>query len=64
MVQAVARTGGMSIAYRGLVGMVEVRGPLGRPKYVWNTSIDVKAMGLRTWTGLIWLRIWTSGGHS
>jgi hypothetical protein len=54
----------MSIAYRGLVGMVEVRGPLGRPKYVWNTSIDVKAMGLRTWTGLIWLRIWTSGGHS
>jgi hypothetical protein len=44
------------------VGIAEGRRPLGRPTCVWNNNIDVKVMGLRAWTGLIWLRIWTSGG--
>jgi len=61
VVQAVAQIVGMSIAYRGLVGTAGVRGPHGRPRCVLKNSIDVKAMGLGAWTGLIWLRIWTSG---
>jgi len=62
VVQAVTQIGGASIAYRGLVGTVEVRRPLGRPRCVWSNNIDVKATELRAWTGLIWLRIGTSGG--
>jgi hypothetical protein len=62
VVQAVAQTGGTNIACRGLVGTAEVRRPLGRPRCEWNNSTDVKAMGLRAWTGLVWLRIWISGG--
>jgi hypothetical protein len=47
VVQAVAKTGGMSIACRGLVGTSEVRRPLGRPRCEWNNNFDVKVMGLR-----------------
>jgi hypothetical protein len=32
--------------------------------YAWEDNIifDVKSIGWREWNGLIWLRIWTSGG--
>ena len=43
------------------MGTAEGRRPLGRLTCVWN-NIDVKVMGLRAWTELIWLRIWTIGG--
>jgi hypothetical protein len=45
-----------------LVRRAEGRRPLGRPRDRWKDSIDVKEMRLRAWTGLIWLRIWKSGG--
>jgi hypothetical protein len=50
-------------AYRNLVGKLEAKGPLGRPRYMWEDNIK---MVLRqdgvVWTELIWLRIGTSGG--
>jgi hypothetical protein len=52
-------------AYRVLVGKLEATRPLGRPRRKWEDNIKV---GLRdvgwagAWTGLIWLRIGTSGG--
>jgi hypothetical protein len=52
-------------AYRILVGKPEGKRPLGRPRRGWtdNIKIDLKRdkMG-RYGTGLIWLRIGTSGG--
>jgi hypothetical protein len=48
-------------AYRILVGMPEEKRPLGRPRRRWvdNIKMDLGGMG---WSGLIWLRIGTSGG--
>jgi hypothetical protein len=49
-------------AYRILLGKPERKRPLGRrPRRRWvdNIKIDLREMG---WTGLIWLRIGTSGG--
>jgi hypothetical protein len=50
----VARTGERRGAYGALVGKLEGRRPLGRPRRRWE---DVGAQ-----TGLIWLRIGTGGG--
>jgi hypothetical protein len=49
-------------AYRILVGKPEGRRPLGRPRRRWvdNIKIDLRQDGM-VWTGLIWLRISTSG---
>jgi hypothetical protein len=46
-------------AYRILVGNPEGKRPLGRPRRRWVNNIK---MDLRDKIGLIWLRIWTSGG--
>jgi hypothetical protein len=50
-------------AYRILVGKPEGKRPLGRPRLKWVEIIkmDDKHDGA-VWTGLIWLRIWSSGG--
>jgi hypothetical protein len=49
-----------------LVGNLEVKRPLGRPRRRWmNTSkMDLREIGWdgMAWIGLIWLRIGTSGG--
>jgi hypothetical protein len=48
-------------AYRILVGKLEGKRPLGRPRRRWedNIKMDLGDMG---WSGLIWLRIGTSRG--
>jgi hypothetical protein len=50
-------------AYRILVGKSEGKKPLGRPRRRWedNIRMDLREDGV-VWTGLIWLRIRTSGG--
>jgi hypothetical protein len=47
-------------ACRIMVGKPEGKRPLGRPRRRWedNNEIDLREIG---WTGLIWLRIGTSG---
>ena len=48
-----------------LMGKPEGQRPLGRPRRRWedNIKMDFQEMGWGTWTGLIWLRIGTGGGH-
>jgi hypothetical protein len=48
-------------AYKIMVGKLEEKGPLGRPRRrrVDKTKLDIRETG---WDGLIWLRIQTSGG--
>jgi len=47
-----------------LVGKLEGRRTLGRPRRRWedNIRMDLQEMGWRAWTGLIWLRIGKGGG--
>jgi hypothetical protein len=33
-----------------------------RRRWVNNIKIDLREIGWVVWTGLLWLRIWTSGG--
>jgi hypothetical protein len=56
----VARTGERRGVYRVLVGR-----QLRRPRRRWEDSIkmDHQHMGCGAWTGLIWLRVGTGGGH-
>ena len=51
--------------YRVLVGKPEVNRPPGRPRRRWedNIKMDLQEVGLWAWTGSIWLRIGTGGGH-
>ena len=51
--------------YRVLVGKPEGKRPLGRPRLRWedNIKMDLHKMGWDTWTGMIWLRTGTGGGH-
>jgi hypothetical protein len=48
--------------YRILVGKPEGKRPLGRPRHGWveNSKMDLRKDGM-VWTGLICLRIGTSG---
>jgi hypothetical protein len=46
-------------AYRILDGKMEVKRPLGRPTRRWEDNIKMDGV---VWTGVIWLRIETSGG--
>jgi hypothetical protein len=48
---------------RGLVRKPENKRSLGRSRRRWvdNIKMDLREM---EWIGLIWLRIWTSGGLS
>jgi hypothetical protein len=50
-------------AYRILVGKPEGKRPLGRRRHRWEDNIrtDFREKGWAVWTGLIWLRIGTSG---
>jgi hypothetical protein len=61
----VARMGEGRGVHRVLVGKIEGRRPLGRPKRRWedNIKMDLQEVGWGAWTGLIWLRIGTGGGH-
>jgi hypothetical protein len=51
-------------AYKILVGGQYGKRPLGRPTCRWEHDIklDLGHDG-EIWSGLTWLRIWTSGGH-
>jgi hypothetical protein len=58
----VARMGEKRNAYRIFVGMSEGKKPLGRPRRRWVDNIKIALRwGGVVWTGLIWLRIGTSG---
>ena len=50
--------------YRVLVGKLEGRRPLGRPRRRWvgNIRVDSRRWDVCIWTGLGWTRIETSGG--
>jgi len=53
-------------AYRFLVGKPEGKRKLVRPMHRWedNIKMDLDEVGWGgTWTGLIWFRIGTDGGH-
>jgi len=47
------------------MGKPEGPGTLGRPMRRWKDNIktDIQEVEWGTWTGLIWLRIGTGGGH-
>jgi len=47
------------------VGKPERKRQLGRPRRRWedNIKMDLQQVGWMAWTGLIWLRIGTGGGH-
>jgi len=51
--------------YKVLVGKPERKRPLGRPRHRWvgNIKIYLQEVGWGAWTGLIWLKIGTGGGH-
>jgi hypothetical protein len=55
-----ARTGEGRVVRRFLVGKPEGKIPMGRPRRRWEDNIK---MDLQKWTGSIWLRIGTGGGH-
>jgi len=50
---------------RVLVGRLEGRRPLGRPRHRWvdNIRMDLREVGCGVWTGWSWLRIGTGGVH-
>jgi hypothetical protein len=50
-------------AYRILVGKPEIKEPLGRTihRLEYNIKVYLRYDGA-VWTGLIWIRIWNSGG--
>jgi len=52
------------VVYRILVGKPERKRPLGRHRCRWedNIKMDIQERG-GAWTGLVWLRIGTGGGH-
>jgi hypothetical protein len=56
----VARMGEKRNAYRLLVGKPEGRRPLRRPRRRWLNNIRMDLVEVM-WTGLVWLRIGTSG---
>ena len=61
----VARVEESRSVYRVLVGKPEGERPLGRPRRRWenNIKMDLLAVGCGAWTGSIWLRTGTGGGH-
>jgi len=57
-------TYGAKVVYRVLFAKREVKRPLGRPRSRWeDIYMDLQAVGWGTWTGSIWLRLGTDGGH-
>ena len=62
----VARMGESRGLYRVLVVKPEGKRQLGRPRRIWedNIMVDFQVSGVwGAWTGSIWLRIRTGGGH-
>jgi hypothetical protein len=61
----VALLGERKGVYKVLVGKQEGRRQFGRPRDGWedNIKMDLQEVGWGAWTGLIWLRIGTFGGH-
>jgi hypothetical protein len=51
--------------YRVLVGKLEGKRTLGRPRRRWEDNIktDLQEVGFGVWTGLSWLRTGKGGGH-
>jgi hypothetical protein len=51
--------------YRVLVGNPKGERPLGRPRHRCedNIKMDLQEAGWEALIGLIWLRMWTDGGH-
>ena len=51
--------------YGVLVAKPEGKRPLGRPRRRWedNIKVNLQEIGWEKWTGLIWLRLETSGGR-
>jgi len=61
----VARIGESKGAYRVLVGKIEGKRSFGRLSSGWENNIKMylQELGWAAWTGLIWLRTGTGGGH-
>jgi hypothetical protein len=59
----VARRGEERGVSRVLVGKLEGRRPLGRPRCRWVDNIRMALWDVGIWTGLGWLRIETGGGR-
>ena len=61
----VARMGEKGGVYRVLVGKLEGKRPLGRPRRRWedNIMMDIQEVGCGVWIGSIWFRIGAGGGH-
>jgi hypothetical protein len=59
----VARMGRKRNGHMLLVGKPQGKRPLGRQRLRWlyNIKTDLGEIGLGVWTGLVWLRIGTSG---
>jgi hypothetical protein len=57
---------GTRSAYKGFGGKPEGKALLRRPRSRWEANvgnnINIKEIGWRMWSGLMWLRIGTSGG--
>jgi hypothetical protein len=51
-------------SYRVLLGKLEGKRPLGRPRRRWEDNIEMDIRGIDgvVWTRFIWLRMGTSGG--
>jgi len=64
-VEPVVRMGERGGIYRVLLGKLEGRRPLGRPRHRWedNIKMDLKEVGFGLWTGLSWLKLGTGGIH-
>jgi hypothetical protein len=52
-------------AYRVMVGKLEEKRPLERPRHRWedNIKMDLQEVEWGAWTGLLWLRVGTGVGH-
>ena len=61
----IARMGERRGGYMVLVGKPDARRPLVRPRRRWedNIRMDLQQLECGPWTGSIWLRIGTGGGH-
>jgi len=57
--------GGEESVYRAVVGKLEGKRPLGRPRRRWEDDIklDLQEVGCGVWTGSSWLSIGTGGGR-
>ena len=57
--------GGGERHIQGFGGETEGKKPLGRRKRRWEDAIkmDLREVGWGVWTGSIWFRIGTGGGH-